>query len=76
MRKCHDGGFRSARESVLSASLDRTARLWNARTGEALGEPMRHQGAVRSADYSADGRRIVTASEDARPACGTRARAR
>jgi eukaryotic-like serine/threonine-protein kinase len=50
-------------ESVLSGS-DQTAQLWNARTGQALGEPMRHQGVVRRADYSPDGWRVVTASED------------
>jgi WD40 repeat protein/serine/threonine protein kinase len=51
-------------DSVLSGA-DQTARLWNARTGQALGEPMRHQGVVHRADYSPDGRRVVTASEDA-----------
>jgi WD40 repeat protein len=33
-------------------------------TGKALGEPMKHDGAVWSAQFSADGQRVVTASRD------------
>ena len=31
---------------------------------KAIGEPMRHEDAVFSAQFSADGQRVVTASED------------
>src|SRR5208283_1288867 len=43
---------------------DGTARLWDAATGQAIGEPMRHGGVVISAQFSADGQRVVTASDD------------
>jgi len=44
-------------------------RLWNASTGNPIGEPLLHgaegeQGMVNSASFSADGMRIVTASAD------------
>jgi hypothetical protein len=38
--------------------------VWDAATGKALGEPLRHQGGVNSAQFSPDGSRIVTASHD------------
>jgi WD40 repeat protein len=40
------------------------ARLWDAHTGQPLGAPMVHQGAVCSASFSPDGARVVTASRD------------
>ena len=49
---------------VLTASWDSTARLLDAATGAALGNPMRHGSAVSSATFSADGLRLVTASFD------------
>ncbi len=47
---------------VVTASEDRTARLWDAATGAPLGAPMRHEEAVLSAAFSPDGTRVVTAS--------------
>lgn len=41
-----------------------TARIWDARTGELVGKPMRHERTVRSARFSPDGRLILTASRD------------
>src|SRR5204863_22211 len=38
-------------------------RLWDAATGNPLGDPMRHDDEVRSLSFSPDGSRIVTASE-------------
>ncbi len=49
---------------VVTASEDNTARLWDAGTGEPLGEAMTHQESVTSAQFSPDGTRVVTASED------------
>src|SRR5215470_12047901 len=50
---------------VVTASEDRTARLWDAATGQPLGEPLRgHEHSVTSAAFSPDGKRIVTASDD------------
>jgi TPR repeat protein len=44
--------------------LDRTARIWDARTGALLVTLSGLTGAVYAAGYSPDGRRIVTASAD------------
>jgi dipeptidyl aminopeptidase/acylaminoacyl peptidase len=51
-------------QQVVTASLDNTARVWDAATGKALREPMKHDGKVVSAQFSADGQRVVTASWD------------
>ncbi len=63
-------------ERVLTASNDKTARIWDAQTGKELPfSPLReidekvetkftHQQAVLCAVYSADGKLIVTGSED------------
>ncbi len=65
----HDAAVRSAVFSpdglrILTASSDKTARLWNSRTGAPLIVLAGHGGAVADAEFSADGRRIVTASDD------------
>ena len=50
---------------IVTASDDRTARVWDAATGRPLGEPLTgHKSWVRSAAFSPDGRRIITASND------------
>lgn len=49
---------------IVTASRDKTAQLWDADTGKALGEPMLHEGAVYTAVFSADGERLLTASND------------
>ncbi len=50
----HDGEVLSAQFSadgqrLVTASEDKTARLWDAASGKAIGEPMRHDDAVLSA---------------------------
>jgi len=49
---------------VVTASDDKTARVWDAATGNPLTSPLDHQGPVRSAAFSPDGTRVVTASDD------------
>ena len=51
---------------IVTASLDGTARVWDAESGKPIGEPLKgHEGAVVfSASFSPDGTRIVTASGD------------
>jgi eukaryotic-like serine/threonine-protein kinase len=49
---------------IVTASNDKTARIWDARTGVELAVLFGHGDAVASAAYSPDGTRIVTASYD------------
>ena len=49
---------------IVTASMDKTARVWDALTGKALGEPMCHEGWVEDASFSPDDKWIVTASDD------------
>ena len=49
---------------VVTASADKTARVWDARTGQAISEPLRDQDAVLGAQFSPDGTRVLTASVD------------
>ncbi|HVS38151.1 MAG TPA: protein kinase [Gemmataceae bacterium] len=50
--------------TLLTASNDHAARLWDAVTGRPIGEPMRHEDIVRAAIFSPDGRKVLTASQD------------
>jgi hypothetical protein len=45
---------------VATASRDRTARVWDAATGEALTPPLRHPWAMRRAEIGPDGDRLWT----------------
>ena len=51
-------------QRVVTASWDKTARLWDAASGKPIGEPMKHEDSVNSAQFSPDGQRVVTASGD------------
>jgi eukaryotic-like serine/threonine-protein kinase len=47
---------------VLTGSQDRTARLWRADTGNAIGEPMTHDRPVWCVAFAPDGRSVLTGS--------------
>jgi WD40 repeat protein/tRNA A-37 threonylcarbamoyl transferase component Bud32 len=50
---------------VLTASYDKTARVWDAVTGKPrFADPLRHDFAILHASFSPDGQRILTASTD------------
>ena len=52
-------------ERIVTASEDKTARVWDAERGTQIGKPLKgHDDAVVSAAFSLDGKRIVTASKD------------
>jgi WD40 repeat protein len=55
---------RRSERRVVTASLDKTARLWDIASGKQIGEPMKHEAVVTSAQFSPDGQRVVTASGD------------
>jgi hypothetical protein len=67
--KGHEGAVYSAAFSpdgrrIVTASDDKTARIWDAATGRQIGQLNEHEGPVYSAAFSPDGKRIVTASEE------------
>ena len=49
---------------VVTASSDATARVWDARTGQAISTVEGHEGEIHAAAFSADGEVVFTASRD------------
>jgi hypothetical protein len=64
--RIHSAAFSPDGSSIVTASLDRTARVWSQGKDGAWTSVVLegHKGEVRSASFSPDGARIVTASED------------
>jgi WD40 repeat protein len=65
----HEDGVNSAAFSpdgtkVVTASVDQTARVWDAATGAEIAVLKGHEGNVISAAFSPDGTKVVTASVD------------
>ncbi|CAG7852026.1 Vegetative incompatibility protein HET-E-1 [Serendipita indica DSM 11827] len=57
--------FSSDGSRFTSGSEDTTIQLWDAETGQPLGEPLRgHEGSVMAVAFSPDGSRIVSGSSD------------
>lgn len=50
-------------QTVLTASADNTARLWDARSGKPLGPPLRHEAYVSAVTFSPDGQTMVSATK-------------
>ena len=48
----------------MTGSFDGTARLWDAATGQPIGQPMRHAGEVHAVAFCADGKLVATGSFD------------
>ncbi len=51
-------------KTVITGSQDKTARLWDAATGQPLGQTLTHQGSVRAVAFSPDGKTVITGSWD------------
>jgi hypothetical protein len=51
-------------QRIVTASEDKTARVWDGKTGQLLATLAGHESRVVAAQFSPDGQRIVTASED------------
>ena len=58
------GAFSPDDELVVTASADKTARVWDATTAKSIAPPMRHDDNVWYAAFSPTGTAIVTASSD------------
>ncbi len=59
-----DASFSPDGSRVVTASEDGTAQVWDAATGQKIGQPMRHANWVHTAEFSPDGTKVVTASWD------------
>ncbi|HMK84472.1 MAG TPA: protein kinase [Steroidobacteraceae bacterium] len=59
-----DAAYSPDGERIVTASADKTARVWDARTAAQLAVLTGHTDRIFAAAYSPDGRRIVTASRD------------
>jgi WD40 repeat protein len=58
------GSFSPDGMIVVTASEDQTARLWNAETGDPVGEPLAHASRVTFAGFSPSGAWVLTTGED------------
>src|SRR5262249_6648375 len=50
--------------SRLASAAGNAVQVWDAATGQAIITPLRHGGLVRRIQFSPDGRKLLTASED------------
>jgi WD40 repeat protein len=56
--------FRHDSTHFLTVSSDKTVAVWNAFTGQQVGQPLRHDDDVTAASFSPDGTKVLTASRD------------
>jgi WD40 repeat protein len=56
--------FHPAGRHLAAASLVRTVRVWDVRTGRLLRDLSGHEDAVNCVAYSPDGRRLASAADD------------
>ena len=59
-----DAAFSPDGARIVTASVDKTARVWDATTGMQTAILQGHEKWVRAATFSPEGARIVTTSED------------
>src|SRR5262249_10402447 len=51
-------------KSIVTASWDRTVRVWDAATGQPLTPPLQHRNRVSAAFWSVAGKRLSTVTDD------------
>jgi WD40 repeat protein len=49
---------------IATASADSTARIWDTKTAEPIGDPIKHGGKVLSVEFRVDGQQVMTSSAD------------
>lgn len=49
---------------IVTASFDKTARIWDSQTSQPAAPPLQHQGAVTWAEFDPSGRVVATCSDD------------
>jgi WD40 repeat protein len=59
-----DAAFNTGVTQVVTASLDGTAQVWDAKTGKPIGVPMKHSECVHTARFNWDGTNVLTSSYD------------
>uniref|UniRef100_UPI0039C62389 WD40 repeat domain-containing protein n=1 Tax=Nostoc sp. CCY 9925 TaxID=3103865 RepID=UPI0039C62389 len=60
----YNASFSLDGKQIVTASFDKTARVWDSTTGKQLAQLKGHQEQVYNASFSLDGKQIVTASVD------------
>jgi WD40 repeat protein len=60
-----DARFSPVGGRIVTASADKTARVWDAHTGQPITAPLQHNGLPFHASFSTDGSRVLTLSRDA-----------
>ncbi|MHC4450503.1 MAG: protein kinase domain-containing protein, partial [Planctomycetota bacterium] len=65
----HDGivicvAFDPSGNTLATGSSDETAQLWDVRTGERIGDPLKHSADVHCVAFNADGSRLLTTALD------------
>ena len=63
-REVEGGSFSPNGEYVITASRDRTAKIWKLPSGEQAATPLVHFAGVQNASFTPDGRQVVTGSRD------------
>ena len=62
--RVYSAAFSPDGSRIVTASWDKTARIWDAASAKEIAVLRGHDGVVNSAAFSPDGSRIVTASAD------------
>jgi len=60
--RVNDVNFSPDGRFIVTASNDKTAQIWDAKTGQGVGEPIKHGDNVQKAMFTPDGRLLMTVS--------------